>query len=147
MRWPVLVSLLLWVVCAQLVSAQQAPDAPAEQAAWPCTTDVEVLRDDRGQAVWLDSRHLEKRATHKVPMEFPVGVDAEGSVTVDLLIGREGDVRCAKAERGHPIVRRSAEDAARRWKFRPVVINKRSYAVFGRLTLKFSWKDTAPKTE
>jgi TonB family protein len=44
---------------------------------------------------------------------------ASGAVEVKVTIDEQGRVVSAKADNGHPLLRRAAEDAARRWRFSP----------------------------
>lgn len=44
---------------------------------------------------------------------------ASGEVVVEVKINNAGEVSTARAKSGHPLLRRAAEAAARRWKFAP----------------------------
>jgi TonB family protein len=55
------------------------------------------------------------------PKYPPIALAAKvkGSVEVEVDIDSKGDVVLAKAIEGHPLLRRSAEDAAKLWRFNP----------------------------
>jgi TonB family protein len=62
---------------------------------------------------------------------------ASGRVTVRVLVDKNGNVVSAKATRGHPLLRRAAEDAARRSKFKPVSRNGRNLPSTGTIAYNF----------
>lgn len=110
----------------------------AKQEEWPCGGHSKLLRDNRGKPIWLKSDELKKRATHHVAPRLPSSVRAEGTIIVELLMDTEGNVQCVRASNGHPLLRRAAEEAAKQWKFKPVVVDGEIVAVFGRLAFRFS---------
>lgn len=61
----------------------------------------------------------------------------QGTVTLQVLIGRDGTVQDAKFLQGSLLFARSAIDAVKRWKFKPYIINTRPVSVQTVLTLKF----------
>ncbi len=64
--------------------------------------------------------------------------NVEGRVTVDVELNEEGDVVSAKASTGHQMLRGSAEDAAKRSKFRPATYNNRPIKGRGVIIYNFS---------
>ena len=62
----------------------------------------------------------------------------QGDVVVELTISEEGDVISAHVVSGHPLLRAAALDAARRWTFRPTLLNNKPVKVTGILTFRFS---------
>ena len=66
----------------------------------------------------------------------------EGRVSVDVEIDEEGDVTSAKASSGHQMLRTSAEDAAKRSKFKPALFNNRPIKGKGTIVYNFSLKGT-----
>ncbi|HWS54299.1 MAG TPA: TonB family protein [Pyrinomonadaceae bacterium] len=60
---------------------------------------------------------------------------AVGEVVVEVEINADGSVASAKGVGGHPLLRRAAESAASRWRFRPDV-----RATSARLTFEFRWE-------
>jgi outer membrane biosynthesis protein TonB len=64
--------------------------------------------------VWTD-------VVKRVEPEYPLGgrVRVQSEVEVKIVVDRKGDVVAACATRGHPLLRVSAVQAAREWKFKP----------------------------
>ena len=72
------------------------------------------------------------------PVYPPNAKGQQGSVTLQLLIGRNGTVQDAKFVQGSFLFARSAIDAVRQWKFKPYIMNGNPVSVQAPLTLKFS---------
>ena len=66
--------------------------------------------------------------------------NVEGRVTVDVELDENGDVTSAKATTGHQMLRGSAEDAARKSKFKPAMFNNRPNKGRGTIVYNFSLK-------
>ncbi len=64
----------------------------------------------------------------------------EGKVIVDLELDENGDVVSAKATSGNQMLRSSAEDAAKRSKFKPAMYNNRPIKAKAQITYSFSLK-------
>lgn len=62
----------------------------------------------------------------------------EGRVTVDVQLDEKGEVVSAKATSGHAMLRSSAEDAARKSKFKPAMFNSLPIKAIGVITYNFS---------
>ncbi|PYS97748.1 MAG: hypothetical protein DMF63_18960 [Acidobacteria bacterium] len=67
--------------------------------------------------------------------------NVEGKVVVDLELDENGDVVSAKAASGHQMLRGSAEDAAKKSKFKPPMFNNRPIKGKGQIVYNFSLKD------
>jgi TonB family protein len=65
-------------------------------------------------------------------------INASGEVQVSIVIGENGRVIEAKAIKGHPVLRAAAEDAARKWVFRPTLLDGRPVKQPGTLTFLFT---------
>jgi TonB family protein len=63
---------------------------------------------------------------------------ASGEVQVEITIDENGRVIQAKAISGHPMLRAAAEDAARKWVFRPMRVDGKSMKQRDVLTFNFS---------
>ena len=62
------------------------------------------------------------QAVRRVQPEYPLmarGSNAGGSVFVQVTIDKQGSVIATKVVEGPDVFRRAAEDAARKWRFRP----------------------------
>ena len=64
-------------------------------------------------------------------------VRAEGPVVVEVLVDEQGNVIYAKALSGHPLLRSSAENAARAAKFPPETRNGKPVKVKGTITYNY----------
>lgn len=64
-------------------------------------------------------------------------VNAEGAVSVQVLIDEEGNVASANAISGHPLLRAAAVEAARRAKFSPTLLMGTPVKVSGVITYNF----------
>lgn len=64
-------------------------------------------------------------------------VNAEGAVSVQVLVDEEGNVASASAVSGHPLLRRAAEQAALESKFAPTMLSGQSVKVSGVITYNF----------
>jgi periplasmic protein TonB len=62
----------------------------------------------------------------------------QGTVILQLLIGRDGSVQDAKFLQGSLAFARAAIDGVRSWKFKPYLLNGRPVSVQTQLTLRFS---------
>jgi TonB family protein len=67
-------------------------------------------------------------------------VRASGAVAVQILIDKSGNVIQAKALSGHPLLRPSAEAAARGAKFAPTLLSGQPVTVSGVLTYHFTYE-------
>jgi len=61
----------------------------------------------------------------------------EGDVVVEITIGEDGNVSGARVISGHPLLQASALSAAKRWKFKPTLLNNTAVKVSGVLTFRF----------
>lgn len=81
------------------------------------------------------------RASQTVAPTYPATARSArigGKVTVYLLLDEKGQVAAVQRSEGPELLRRAAEDAARRWRFRPTVINNQPVRVTGNLSFNFS---------
>jgi protein TonB len=67
-----------------------------------------------------------------------IAINARGDVNVQVLIDEKGNVISAKALGGHPLLRDSAERAARNAKFSPTILTGQPVKVTGIIVYKFS---------
>jgi protein TonB len=62
---------------------------------------------------------------------------AEGEVTLEAEISRTGAVSPIRVVSGHHLLRHAAEDAVRRWRYRPYVVNGRAVEISTTITVHF----------
>src|SRR5262245_39368689 len=65
-------------------------------------------------------------------------INASGEVQVAVVISETGRVIEAKAIKGHPVLRAAAEDAARKWVFKPTILDGKPVRQPGTLTFVFT---------
>lgn len=70
--------------------------------------------------------------------EYPITAKGQqGTVILQVLIGRDGSVQDAKFMQGSLVFARNAIEAVRRWKFKPYLLNGRPVSVQTQMTVKF----------
>jgi periplasmic protein TonB len=72
------------------------------------------------------------------PVYPPAAKGQQGTVVLQVLIGRDGSVQDAKFMQGSLVFARSAIDAVKQWKFKPYLMNGRAASVETLLTIKFT---------
>jgi len=65
-------------------------------------------------------------------------INASGEVLVSVMINENGRVIDAKAIKGHPVLRAAAEEAARKWVFKPTLLDGKPVKQPGTLTFVFT---------
>lgn len=85
---------------------------------------------------------LESATRMVTPMYSPLAQKSniEGRVTVEVELDEKGNVVGAKATTGHQLLRGSAEDAARKSKFKPAMFSNAPIKAKGSITYNFSLK-------
>jgi hypothetical protein len=88
----------------------------------------------------LTSQQLLARATRGPLPQFPsiaYKVRLRGIVTTELLISEQGDVLCVRSSNLPFGLTTAAEESARRWKFKPYVIDGRPMPIIGEIAFHF----------
>lgn len=112
-----------------------------------CNTQAQQLLDKSGKPVRLNSKQTRKRVIHCENPKLLGNFDPEGSYVVEILIDPEGKVECGKAMNGHPMIRKIAEDTARKWTFKPMQAQGKPVAVYGLVVIHVHWDtEKAKKT-
>jgi TonB family protein len=81
------------------------------------------------------------KAKDKVSPSYPAQARTArvtGNVTVFLTVDEKGAVAEVKRTNGPELLRRAAEDAARRWKFKPTLVNGQPVRVAGYISFNFA---------
>ena len=89
----------------------------------------------------VDVPELTERAllTDQPPLAYPANAAGkQGTVILQVLIGRDGTVQDAKFLQGSLAFARAAIDNVRQWKFKPYTMNGRPVSVQTNLTLQFA---------
>jgi TonB family protein len=127
-----------------LFTAQKGMNAKKELT-WPCHDNFPVSRGANGGLTWFTTDEAVKMATHCEPPLIP-GVARtarlEGSVIVEIAVAPDGTVSCSRVIQGHPILKQSAVDAAKRWVFRPMTTGSANVGFLARLVFHYSTTGT-----
>lgn len=100
----------------------------------PCKYDDVVLHKPDGKIALLTSDDMKSKAIHKQDISGPIKQwDIKGTTIVDVLVAPDGHVICTKSLIGHPIIRKSVEDALSKWKFTPVDVGGEKVAYVRRM--------------
>ncbi|MGH9945554.1 MAG: TonB family protein [Pyrinomonadaceae bacterium] len=124
---------------ATTTSAPAAPPVNAKSAPPTAGAAPSSSSSAHGQPARVGS--LLSYARHRVQPSYPAtarAARAAGKVTVFLVVDEKGTVAAIERSEGHELLRRAAEDAARRWKFNPTIINGQPARVSGYLTFDFT---------
>jgi len=114
-----------------LVEEPSAPPAPPPPSSTFSTQDLEQVPESVSQS----------RAITKVKPEYPPNakrMKATGTVEVEITISELGLVIDAKAISGHLALRSAAVEAARKWVFKPAMLNGEAFRVKSVLTFVFA---------
>jgi len=72
------------------------------------------------------------------PIAYPANAKAQqGTVVLQVLIGRDGTVQDAKFMQGSLAFARAAIDGVKQWKFKPYTLNGRPVSVQTQMTMTF----------
>lgn len=84
---------------------------------------------------------LRGSAINRVTPEYPPlarTARASGDVVVEITISEDGGVISARVISGHPLLQQAALSAAKRWTFKPTLLNNTPVKVTGILTFRFT---------
>jgi TonB family protein len=77
----------------------------------------------------------------KVPPIYPADAKAariQGSVIIDVIIGKDGHIQSERLISGHPLLAPAAMDAVKQWKYRPYLLNGQAVEVDTQITVNFT---------
>jgi TonB family protein len=74
----------------------------------------------------------------KVPPVYPADAKIQGSVVMNVIIGKDGNVQSERIVSGHPLLLPAAMDAVKQWKFRPYLLNGNPVEVDTQITVNFT---------
>jgi TonB family protein len=96
------------------------------------------------QPIRLKGENKDKcKVLNEVKAEYPkeaLLAHIQGEVILDVTIAKDGTVADAKVVKGIPELNKAATDAARKWKFEPVVIDGKNVEALVTMTIRFSLK-------
>jgi TonB family protein len=105
---------------------------------WVCTGDSKVPTER--ELTRFDAEAMKARVERCEIPQLPGMVDAEGYVSIELVVDEEGHVCCArvievKAPSGRKYLRTGALEAVKKWRFKPMVVEGKAKAYTGVLVL------------
>ena len=104
------------------VQIKQVSSVPKiEKPETPVSPPVQIVEAESSDVGELNSRAVKLQSPIYPQDAKRLGI--QGKVLVQVTIDEQGNVTSAKSTSGNPLLRTSAEDAARRSKFKPVVIS------------------------
>ena len=106
----------------------------------PSNTTTNENSNNRKVPKIISGGILNGKATNLVKPPYPAAaraVRASGAVNVEVTVDEKGDVISARAISGHPLLRASAEQAARSSKFSPTLLSGQPVKVMGVIVYKF----------
>jgi TonB-like protein len=118
--------------------------SPKARGNWSCLRRRDLWRDQKGRPRWLNSDELKDRTEASRPIERPGALgknSMKGSITIELVIDSDGKVVCARGVKGHPIAIAAALKSIRHWSFKPVLVDGKSKAMAGSLTLTYDFSE------
>ncbi len=105
------------------------------------------LSDERGTgavaslaADKASSAHSSVRLVHRVEPLYPEDAKSrhiEGTVRLDVQIGRDGTVHNISVLKGDPLLTEAAVEAVRQWRYRPHSVKGKLVEMQGRITIRF----------
>ena len=117
-------------------AAGPAPKPPDPPKPKPATPNVAADKTPlRVTSVVLQGKAIERRTPTYPALAKTAGV--QDAVAVEVVISPEGRVESARAISGHPMLRSTAEEAARAWRFQPTSLNGVAVRVTGVITFVF----------
>jgi periplasmic protein TonB len=110
--------------------ASLTPDASGNKAPETAMASIEpvVVPEASERALGADQPAIAYPASAK---------GQQGTVTLQVLVGRDGSVQDAKFLQGSLAFARTAIDGVKQWKFKPYVMNGRPVSVQTNLTIGF----------
>jgi Gram-negative bacterial TonB protein C-terminal len=149
LRAPILEALMKWrfqpvevkgkavsvssLITFNLSDPDNITDSVTEPQGLPCETDARLLKDDKGNPIWIGPKEMRDRAVYKVDPNHDPHLNVSSTVFVDLLVNEDGKVVCATVPNGHPVWRSHAISAAIKWRFQPMTEDGRKVSYLGRL--------------
>ena len=137
----------------QYSQPRESPSMDSDSDSVPLPNQIDDMLDDVNVASPTDASPgsarsktisggvLNNKAIELPQPEYPPAartVRASGQVTVQVLVDEKGEVVSASAVSGHPLLRAAAVQAARKAKFKPMMMSGQPTNVAGVLTYKFS---------
>lgn len=124
---------------AALAQAETEKEKPKEESKAKDVQPVKTETSDSSQVIDLGRLN----STMAIDMATPIysqiakSLNLQGQVTVQVTLDEEGKVTSAEATDGHKLLRESAEQAARRSKFKPAMVGDKAVKSKGYIVYNF----------
>ena len=94
------------------------------QTPWPCQADIHRSEPNVSFARVSDNV-MNRMAEAKVLPDVSdlKGKNVDSIVVVEVLVGREGNVRCARVRQGDSVLAQRSLDAAQKWHYKPFLLD------------------------
>ena len=118
---------------------QSASGAPANSAAGAASQSGTQPPNPTSDAQVISAGALNERASKRVIPSYPQiakAARASGTVKVHVIVNERGEVQVQKSE-GPMLLRQAAEDAARGWRFSPVLVDGKPVRLAGYIEFAF----------
>jgi TonB family protein len=119
------------------IELADAPDKPMPGPPVCSSTDAEFNVND---ALRISSKELRAKAKSLARPPYPPiarAAHAEGSVIVEVLVSKTGEVICARTLAGHPLLLQASLAAAKHWKFEPFETSGEVSKVVATIAVRF----------
>lgn len=106
----------------------------------PATNSADELINEVPSLVHRSEGIIRNNAIKKVTPKYPALAKTacvKGDVVLDIVINESGKVENAYVIAGHPLLQKTALDAAKEWEFKPTLLNNTPVKVQGKLTFRF----------
>jgi protein TonB len=93
------------------------------------------------QRVRVSSRVAQALRVKSVPPHYPKDARAQGiqgSVVLNVVISKDGDVTDLKLTSGHPALAQAAIDSVKQWKYKPYLLNGQAVEVDTQVQVNFT---------
>ena len=121
-------------------SANATPNEATDRAA-DAPSAIGTASGSAASGSPLEVGSLVDRATQRVAPSYPSSARSArvgGVVTVYVVVNERGNVEDVSRAAGPQLLRRAAEDAVRRWRFRPTIVDGRPARVAGFVSFNFA---------
>jgi len=127
---------------AQVAPAQAVPAPPDPgQSAAPVRKPAYITQTEITR-VQISGEELEGYVIHKAPAMYPAlarQARIEGLVVLSIVVDEKGNVQDVRAISGPALLARSAEDALRHWRFKPIMVDGKPTQVESKVSMNFQF--------
>lgn len=121
--------------------ASPAPSAPQQQNASASSNTSRPAAERKAAGAPISVGSLHDKATQRVSPNYPPAARSlrvTGVVTVYVVVNEQGVVENVQRLSGPNLLQQAAADAARRWRFKPTVIDGQPVRVSGYISFSFT---------